>query len=669
MSILHANVRPLSIRPSTLGISPSIQPLVNTFECTTLNAEKIWIWQAWPTTNKIGNVSFLPLYPIYERLGKAFTQRFFTICRNYLSGRNATQIPGLKSLIRFIGQFDGEIKSGDFLQREFMDKFWHDFFVFYVTTSYDNGSGERISTIITKWRGHIVFFIKNYLELSGLVAEPWGEIPNPEPRTVLGANTNIRSQPDGSEVKTKLLTHIPLEVTDEKAIELLLYKIEHDISVIRRWAKSACDDLWKRNQRRENLAPSGKLREILPMRRTSSGEQAWLTDRRNPEHLANACATFKHHGYLTKEEGDLNALFPVPLRRTADELGLPTTDSLIPHCFLLVLNHPCITPSFLEKLEVFDKSGKLVGFQKTDGGYRLIGFKHRRGPNLSQQIIALNKESEETVRQILEITSPLREWLRNRDDDQWRYLLLTSKKGFGYPQRVASLSSSTSGRKVELAKSVSSFTMLPHQESVDLVDRLSLPTVRASAGILVYLKTKSLTQMATALGHAEYSPALIERYLPKPILEFFQERWIRIFQTGIIVEALKESPFLLAASGFSTLDQLHEFLSNHALKVHPKSQPITDVPKNYDEFSDAVSSDEIVFGLNAGILTALMSLKLTVDQAIVTVDSRAKYWAAICEHLVNHIETNLPYRADLCAFVKQAKMRARPLNLSGITNE
>jgi hypothetical protein len=46
--------------------------------------------------------------------------------------------------------------------------------------------------------------------------------------------------------------------------------------------------------------------------------------------------------------------------------------------------------------------------------------------------------------------------------------------------------------------------------------------------------------MAEALGHKYYRPELLSFYLPESILNFFQSRWIRIFQKGIICEAIVE---------------------------------------------------------------------------------------------------------------------------------
>lgn len=670
LSHLHSErpkLQHVTIKPSSLSLVPALKNLVDKFENMSLNEEKIWLWRAWPTTNKNGRNSFLPLYPVYERLGRTFVENLYQVCDAYFRSRRAALIPGLMPLTRFIGKYPKPIYVNDFHQADFVTTFWQEFFIYFVTTSYDHGNGAQISSIVTAWRNQILFFIKEHLQASGLFAAPLGELPSPEPKTVAGANTHIKKQKDGKEIRTKLLTDIPLEVTDEQAIQLLFRQIERDVSIIRAWAQNARDDLWKRHQRRQELAPAGQVRFV---RRRGGGKGAdlpWLTERDNPHCLENACATFEHYKFRTNEEINLALLYPQPLNKTAGELGLPTTDALLPHCFLLVLEHPAITPSFLENLELYDRNGKLVGLHKNDGeGYQLKGFKNRKGHRLASQIITLSETATQTVEQIIQITEPVRMWLREKGNDNWRYLLLSCGQGFATPRRVGALSTSTSKpqRKNSLATSISTFADLPQADVLPLVERLSLPAARSSAGVLVYLKTKSVEKMSIALGHTYYNPKLLERYLPKEIREFFQERWIRIFQAGIIVEALKDSTYLLDASDFENIDQLYEFLSNHAIRTVSESRP--EVTPGGDNMAGRRA--EIVFGVNANVLTALLSLEIIVKKSGDDADPRAKYWADVGKQLISHIETRLQHRADLCSFVAEARLKAVRLDMNGVEN-
>lgn len=647
-------------------IAPELKHLANEFNTASLNEEKVWLWRGWHSINRNGAVSMMPLYPIYKRLGKEFTQNFFEVCDQYYRTRKNVNVAFIRPMAMFIDKYPGPLTSNDFLRPEFAGHFWRDLFVFYVRNGYADGTGLPITSIISLWRNGFLQFIKDYLIPSGLFVEPWGELPSPASKTVRGSRTNIKTTPQGHEIKTKLLTHIPLHVSDEEALHLLFKQIEADVQEVINWAEWSCGDIWRRYQRRLYLATIGTVRVIIE--NGAKGENQWLTDRKNPDYLANAAATFGFYGFLTAKQASLDILYPRPLNNIAAELALPIADALLPHCMLLVAEHPAITSSFLVKLEVFDKNGKLTGFAETDVGFQLVSHKDRRGPRLAQQIISLTPRTTEIVRQILALTEPLRDYLRKQGDDQWRYLLLTSKQGFGYPQRVSSLAISASQCKQRdrLVESFGNTSKLSSDERIDLVNRLSLQTLRASCGVLVYLKTRSTEKMAKALGHAVYRPGLLEHYLPKLILDFYQERWIRIFQTGIIVEALKESPRLLEASNFTSMDELDQFLSHHALRLIPQHLISADEKATASECVHPVQHNEVLFGVNTGILTALISLQLAVESAQEPVNAKATYWAGISRRLVSYIELELSDRTDLQGYLRFALGHVNPTKLAGM---
>jgi hypothetical protein len=474
---------------------------------------------------------------------------------------------------------------------------------------------------------------------------------------------NLKRTPQGHEVKTKTLTHIPVHVSDEEAYHLLFKKIREELNTVKRMAIQLCEDAWRRYQYRITAAHTGTPRFVRVIG-TNRGDNKWLTNRENPEHLQNACATFAEHGYLPSTDASIALLYPLPLSETAIELALPIAEALFPHCILLVIEHPKVTPALLEGLELYDKNNKLCGFVQGDTGYRLVGHKRRRGPKLAQQVIHLSDNAATLIKQIISITDPVRTYLRARGDDNWRFLLLSCGKGFGYPMRCRKLSAGKCipfrREKLVTALGVSSNLTLPERE--DLVARLTLSSVRASAGVLVYLETKSVEKMAEALGHAEYHADLLAHYLPKTISDFFQERWIRIFQTGIIVEALKQSPALMDAADFSNLEELHQFLAHHALNV-----PQDSAASSIDDFQSdqqKYANNRVIFGVSVSILAALLSLELSVQLHPDAANAKAIYWAGVANALVSHIECNKRDRPDIAAQLRIAKSLAKPYSES-----
>ena len=558
----------VNIKLSTVYITEEVQSCIDLFNRESLVEEKVWLWRGWQSTNRNGDIQYFPLLPVYNRLGRVFTQQFYAVCDQYYGTGKGNNLPFLKSLTDYMGAYPAQLSPFDFQNPEFVGRFWSEFFAYYVTTGFADGNGSRVSTLIADWRYLFTPFVKCTLIQSGLFAEQWGEFPSPEPRRVYGSRTRLITQEDGTVVKTKLLTYVPLHISDEGAITLLFESIQHDVDVLVGWADKAVKDTWNRYQNRHAMASKGQVRQIRGIGMTRGGHQ-WKTDRNNPEHLQNAAATLAGYGYMTNADANLSLLYPVPLPQTAKELALPVTNALIPHCILLVASHPEITPSFLEKLELFDKNGKQTGFVPTDSGHQLVSHKDRRGHKLAQQIITISVRTTEVVSQIIALTQPLRDYLKERKDDSWRYLLLTCGKGFAYPSRINCLSVATSDqdRVRELADALGKTSLLNFEKRLALAKRFSLASLRASAGVLVYLDTKSAEKMAKALGHKNYDHKLISRYLPEPLLTFFQERWIRIFQTGMIVEALKDSEYFLQATDFRNMDELDSFLRVNALKT------------------------------------------------------------------------------------------------------
>jgi hypothetical protein len=162
--------------------------------------------------------------------------------------------------------------------------------------------------------------------------------------------------------------------------------------------------------------------------------------------------------------------------------------------------------------------------------------------------------------------------------------------------------------------------------------------------------------MATALGHATHRPRLLERYLPKPIQDFFCERWIRLFQAGIICHVMKDSPFLLEASSFRTMQELDLFLENHALRCIPSH---LDAPDESGAKQPAAErhAGKIIFGVEEGVLALLLSIELAVKEASHPPGSRAIRWARVSERLFDHLEAQTG-QPDLGEMAKRSRLRA-----------
>lgn len=629
-------------------LSADVNRCVEKFRDIDLDEEMFWLWRGWRCENKSGVVHWPSLYPLYIKFGKSFTEKFHASCSDYFRTRKISLIYGLKSFTEFIDQYTTPISIEDFKNPSFMKIFWKDFLVFYIKN--EHAKGVKLHRISSRWRTCFKTLVTGYLIPSGLFVETYGEFPSPPIIQRKTITTNVKVLENGHTVNEKLITRIPLQVTDEEAMQILFERIEKDIQIATKWAEWAVADIWNRYLRRKALSSEG---QVIPLKvYNGKTNKKWMRSTENPDRLKNAAATLAfHNGYTDKKT--IGNLLAATLATTAFDLGLPISGSLLPHCTLLVANHPAITQSFLENLELYDTNGKLVGFIEGDGVARLVGYKERKGSKLAEQKIVLNKTTVQVIRQIIDLTSDIRAYLKSKNDDNWRYLLLTCGHAFGYPKRWSRISSYTSDKKltVKFEDSLSKVNSLTEEETQNFINSFSLTGLRASCGVLIYIKTRSIKEMSLALGHTQIDRELIKAYLPESILSFFQNRWIRIFQSAILFEALKDSPYIHEASGFKTIHEIDTFLANHALKL-----PTDDT----NSISSKTQMHRLVFGVNTQILQLLLSVKISVENAKESVHYKAKYWAEIINHLFDYIEAHSSFRPDLKHALDQAKLNCDP---------
>lgn len=650
-----------SLRPGfglATPLKPELLARVEAFGETQLDGNEVWLWSGWPSQNRASRVTHLPLYWVLARLGRTFTEGMYRLCNEFFAKGRASIIYGLRPLALFIRDYDRTLTPERFQDRVFVIEFWREFFVDFLVGKYDEGEGARVVTLTEQW-GQFSLLVKEHFGPGNLIVDVSTNFPIALATNSHRASKRVRTSSTGEQVHTKLLTEIPLHVSDSEAIKLLFRDIKNDLAFVRNWAAHQAEMTWDRYLRRLALAAVG----TAVMRGANGGSAEtidWLSSRKNPEHLANAAATLESHGFLPSDEHGGRGMYPSPLPQTAYELALPITDALVPHCFILVDAHPSITSAFLEQLELFNADGRQIGFVEADGGAVLVGVKRRRGPERAQQTIVLTDYTAAVVRQIIALTNPVRTFLRQRGNDEWRYLLLTCQRGFGRPRRVARLATATS---MEQRRNSIALQMWQRDPNVakqwidDLVRRLSLQTVRASAGVLVYLETHSVHDMARALGHAGYAPKLLDLYLPKVIREFFQERWVRLFQNGLILEATRGSEYAVRASDFKSIEEVNAFLIEHALRLPSEASELG---------SQITAGSEIIFGVSAEILAMLLSISLAVEEAGGEANELSRFWSEVANALAKHIEVGNTGRPDLEGYLQDARHRANAASMEAM---
>ena len=432
------------------------------------------------------------------------------------------------------------------------------------------------------------------------------------------AETNVREDMNGNAFNSKLVTHIPLSYSDDKAIESILKSVEHDIEHVSSACRRIANTTMTAFHRRKELASRGEVKQYKVNHKIDMSDPA------------NQAATWEHYKWEFPFDSLPRFLCASSAKSFVEEYGLLGSYTLTPFILLLIEQHPAITESWLLNFELYDKHGQAKGFRQSGELWVADSVKRRKGNKKAQQIIRLNDTSKKLFDNIVELTSDARHRMKaTLSDDSWRYLLISCASGLSEPKRLKRI------RTVATKQQTSPLgrALMSPSDNVDtdaaqsIINNLGCSSMRASSGVRVYLRTRSVKAMSEALGHDSYDPKLLSSYLPEPILNYFQGRWVRVFQNSLIYEAMKESVYLFDAIDIDEQD-LAEFLTNHALKplpLHIIEGQIDDLHVGRDNTSD--QSNDSIIPVSVPLLKVINALVDLIDRA----PAHQRFTAAACD--------------------------------------
>lgn len=580
-------------------------------------------YQGWHAQGKNGEqAGFLKLAWIWNTMGpdiaRVLHQATCRFSERYEVKSKGNFIPVFNYLVDYIEQFHPGLERAELSSPNFTTKliegFCRDFFESKV------GLGNCLETTIKRWNDALPFMESILLD-SKVFARPHRKFPYIEPSRKIGAEMKVTINNEGLLVKDKLIVEVPLSISDDEVIKLLFQKISNAVDIVLLWADIQAKDIVSRFM--------------------ANGDQFEFMD-------------FDLDSVQIKSKYRKTRLKLATIGEIAYRLGLSTSYSLEPFIYLLIKEHPLITESFLFNLKLYDKHGKFVGLERTDRCVYLIGYKRRKGGKMGLQRVALNEKSLTYVEQVIQLTQPLRNYLKAKDDDSYRYMFLSCRSGFSHPAPVSSALNfhQTAAFNIRIKQFEKVITDPDDQVVKQIVSNLSPTRFRATVGLQVYLETGSAKAMSEALGHAKYKPELLSHYLPEPILTFFQSRWIRIFQKGIICESMKDSSMLLRASNFDSIEELDKFLTSHVFSL-------PDDPDKALQKKSRVAK-EVYISVDENILAALLSIKSAVQLlAPQLVSAKAYYWAKFSSLLEIEIEKNM-YDPELSHALNIARGKVDP---------
>ena len=634
--------------------------LFNTMSVDSLKHEYLKGYQIVSQDDKAINVYLDPVYVVY---GRDFALKVHLALVDYgrtLRGTTLANVThDLAMLFESMTKVCGEIKK---LEVELSSK--------YVQSFFHNVMTVWFSSVLVKQHDPKVFFkmwsnaIKHYKSCfidTGILDAPVKEFIVPSWKSPLKApSISIGGKATRVE-KQSWFADIPLRIKDEQAVSIIKSKVDRNICHIKHAYTCKFQKLKEIEHRNTHYRQVGVVKPlVIPEGQKSRNVPT------GSNNLANCVATFYTHGigrYKKKPakffrfESDTNALI--------EELNLPTTSTLAVLCTLLVIEHPKITPAWLKEWELFDKNGKQTGFFQSGNQHMIVSVKPRRGVELAEQAIVLNEFSLEVVKFMVTHTSIARQFLKSRDKSGWRKMVLTATLSSARPRKT--MSCIDRAHDVTDSALFTNKSPISQSEANELAQLINLRSVRRHRGLQIYLETRSVIAVSEALGHSKVHGELMETYLPEPLIDFFNERWVRQFQNAILLQAMEGSRYCLDSVDLS-VDEIEEFLKNHGLSDLPTKLDYGFKEQNLSSGGESDSYfDEATYVVSISLLQLLIAIKSIYEsEDKSTLVAIAKDWYQSASFILNLLVTE-QYSADkeLSMMLKEAT--SNPLDLKIVT--
>ena len=556
---------------SSTHVAEEVHECINVYLDGDRNLDRIRYYQGWFVHSKKGTPVFVNFTQFEQQYGLVYTDEVLNVFSDYIATRGCKTANGdVASFNTALALVIAACPTLEDLKAATSAQHINAFFeqLFCMKKIEVKAAGYLMRAFYrNQWPG-VVKHLQIVFIHSGIWSTPPLELFCPNWKSSgTDSQTNKVTDEKGNVFNNKLVTHIPLSYTDDEAIEAILVSVGRDIEHVSLACRIVVDKTMTAIKKRKALATKGKIKQVLSKKEAVTNGTVEMTD------PANQAATWEHHTW--DYDGRYYSSFLGCHGKTpqfVEQFGLlGSAITLTPFALLLIEQHPSITDSWLTKLELFDENGKAKGYRKTGDAWIAESVKERRGAKLAQQVVHLNETSKKLMDDLILYTADAREWLKKQGNDDWRYLFLSSNSGFSKPSRawgVPTVSAVNSTNSLIAQTILTPTSVVDREAAQSIKNNLGCASFRASCGVLVYLRTRSVKAMSEALGHESYEPLLLSSYLPAPILDFFQSRWVSIFQHALIFEAMKDSEDLLDAIGFSQ-EELHQFLQNHQLKPLP----------------------------------------------------------------------------------------------------
>ncbi|ELA9875817.1 hypothetical protein V4F55_003482 [Vibrio parahaemolyticus] len=608
------------VKLSYTKISEDVSSCLAQFRQLKLDKTKIDYLNGWQVVSKEGKEHEAHLDTLYVNFGEVFTNKVHLALKNYAFTQKSSSLThALKHLRKLFVGFStvynerGGLSIEALLSRNHVQLFFHKVFkVLFVRSQAAQHCPKHFHAM---WQNTITYYTDCFIN-TGVFSEPhkpfiapdWKDPKDAAPTFSIGGNATLREN-------LRWFANIPLKIKDEEAVSIIQQRVDRDMAHIRHVCLLKLEELLEREGRNKAFQSTGKVKPLSGTLGNTQYNYFVGADK-----LDNTVATFYAHGIAAKDTGYVRFLgFHGNVSQLNTELNLPTKSTLSALLTLLVMEHPLITPSWLARWDLFDVNGNMVGYKQVGNQHIAVSYKSRKGATNAQQEVVLNEFSKSIVEFLIQHTRMAREHLKQKGNVNWRKMILTATatNAIRPSNLVGTLHSATDFYDWLQDKSLfdkSSDITLKDAKAIS--DIHSLRSIRRHRGFQIYLETRSMDAVAEALGHEKKDANLLTSYLPKPLMDFFNARWVRQFQNAILLEAMKDSVHRLDAVNMNAQD-IEEFLNNHG---------ISNIPEHFDhgfvqqttidnEVSESLAFDQLTYTISTSLLQLLMAIRLVVESS------------------------------------------------------
>jgi len=638
---------------------------VQAFEQIKLNDEQVRRLRPYLLQAKSGTEYNVLLGDMVPVLGERFTNQFYEGLRSI--ARPKAKDSSLRDFGTTFTRFVCHLAEGHqpilpdlLMEPSFVQTFLVDFMEYHfmkMTRRKDAVQEGTLGSLQKLWSRYQNYW--NSLVKQEIVAAPLSAFPAGNPKLLSGdsiGHRKVKTDTDGNStvVTQKLITTVPLHITDEEATKLLFEQLKVDFAMVQSWLRGHLDSFFRDRERGHALAaevqklpPASELEKVTS---STSGERGFPF----------AIKYFKetHAGYTDTSRvptivyPDLAARSRVSKERLARYLGIPGRQEAMAFMGLLASYDGRFSESALATAKLLDVRGKRVNAVETDGGLTLTVLKERDAGDGWHDVL-LKEDVASVVRQWIEATAPLRKYMKDNDVTGWQNLIIYTGNPLGAPAHFI--------RSSNINSTFRHFALAHESRLGSLATHITIPRIRSTRGVLVFLETMDITQMARELGNTNETS--LRHYLPDSLWEYFTTRWVRIFQNLLIVEATKDTPYMQRALHFSSAAEMDEFLRNHAVTpLIPKEEEVSEQPAGA---SPGRAPSELMVAASPGIFATLLSIAEAASQATAlgrALTPQALYWTEFSKRLKAHVESAAFHDRSIKKMMSAAAASTIPAN-------